>query len=173
MKIRVIKLGTECKDRATELAGTVTHWNCNMDQHVLYLFQPKGLDEEGQPIKKLGLETSRLDVTDKDFEEVEIPFQILGTTVKNVPSGFTGMAIDFVRHINGCFHVTIQPKGTLPKKGCPIRANQFDLRECCGEMITELSQEELARSKRTNPSPTDDIFEPIRVTNLFDTIGWR
>ncbi len=158
MKLRVLKLGTVCADTATKLEGTLTHWVFGMDDTVRYIFQPKGLDDEGTPVKKLLLADRRLKVKDSDFEEVEVPVDILGTQVTAKASGFTGMAIEFIRHINGCFHVTIQPAGLAKKTKEAIRACDFDLRECTGPKIVELSEPELKKSKREQPSPTGDTF---------------
>ena len=116
MKCRVLKLGTECTDRATELNGTVTHWIIDMGKNVDYLFQPRGLDENQQPLKKFFVCSERLDVKPENFEKVDVPFKILGSQVEDKASGFAGMAVEFVRHINGCFHVVIQPAGTLEGK---------------------------------------------------------
>lgn len=160
MKIRVLKLGTVCKDTATGLTGTLTHWYINMARTVEYLLQPKELNpDDGHPVKKLMLETERLLVTENDFEEVEIPFEILGSIVTNKSSGFTGTAVCFVRHINGCFHVSIQPKGLLPKTNCPIKPGEFDLRDCEGEKIPVLTAKEKSESETAEPSPanTDSI----------------
>jgi len=152
-KLKVVKLGTTCVDKATELQGTLTHWICDMSCKVNYLFQPQALNEEGQPVQQLYLEVERLDVKLTDFEEVEIPFEILGTIVSDKASGFTGMAISFMRHINGCFHVFIQPKGLNPKNNSPIQKCDFDLRSCSGEMIEKLSPKKLEESKKKTPSP--------------------
>jgi len=165
--LTVLKLGTECVDKATGLKGTLTHWAVDMGCRVRYLFQPRGLDDEGQPTGRLVLEEERLEVLSKDdFEEVEVPFEILGTIVTDKASGFTGMAIDFIRHINGCFHVSIQPKGILKKNGNPIQKSDFDLRQCTGKKIKELSEAELKESKNKNPSPapytTENIFQRKR-----------
>jgi hypothetical protein len=120
-----------------------------------YLFQPKGLDEDGEPLEKHYLCLERLSVKKADFEMVEVPFEILGTQVADKASGFNGMAITFIRHINGCFHVNIQPKGKLPKTGAPIRSHDFDLRSCTGEKIVELTKPELKKSRAEKPSPSD------------------
>ncbi len=160
-KIKVIKLGTFCKDKATELAGMLTHWLYDMEGRVSYFFQPKGLNEEGQPVDRLYLEANRLDVNEEDFEEVEVPVEILGTQVTDEGSGFTGMGVSFVRHINGCFHVFIQPKGVNKKNNSPIRKHDFDLRSCSGEMITKLSKEDLEKSKIEKPSPTGGNFDTV------------
>ncbi len=155
-EFRVLKLGTECRDRATELSGTLTHWLLDMGGIVLYLFQPRGLDDKGQPLNKKLVCAARLDVDDSDCETVEVPFEILGTTVTDKASGFTGMAVNFVRHINGCFHVAIQPKGTLPGDHQAIEIAEFDLRGCKGKAIRKLSEAEQKRSEEKNPSPTGD-----------------
>lgn len=55
-EIKVIKLGTACLDRASGLKGTLTHWIYKMDGGVDYLLQPKGLDEDGQPVNKIHLQ---------------------------------------------------------------------------------------------------------------------
>lgn len=158
MKKSVIKLGTECQDKATELKGTLTHWMVTMSGHVHYFFQPKGLDDQGQPLRRLYLEKERLDVKDKDFEEVEVPMEILGTIITDKASGFTGMATSFVRHINGCFHAYIQPKGMNRKTNSPIEACDFDLRSCTGKMIEKMSKEDLKKSKEDKPSPSGSGF---------------
>lgn len=158
--LRVIKLGTVCTDKATKLKGTVTHWLCNMGKRIDYLFQPEGLNpEDGQPVKKIILEEERLGVSPEYFEEVEIPFEILGTHVTSKASGFSGMAVEFVRHINGCFHVVIQPSGVLNKTNSPVLKTDFDLRECTGDMITKMDEEQLKTSKENTPSPTGDTFD--------------
>lgn len=154
-KVKVLKLGVECGEKATGLMGTLTHWVINMGGVVDYVFQPKGLNEEGQPLKKLYLCLERLSVKEVNFETVEVPFEILGTQVTDRASGFNGMAIAFVRHFNGCFHVDIQPRGTLPKTGAPISSHDFDLRCCTGEKIIELTKPQLKKSRAERPSPSD------------------
>lgn len=156
MKIRVLKLGTVCVDNATGLTGTLTHWYINLAKTVEYLIQPKELNpDDGHPVKKLCLEAERLQVTDADFEEVEVPFEILASIVTSKSSGFTGTAICFVRHINGCFHVSIQPKGLLPKTNSPIKPCEFDFRDCEGDKIPVLTVEEKKKSETDAPSPAN------------------
>lgn len=160
MKFSVIKLGTPCKEMATALSGMITHWTINMDRQVQYLFQPKGLDENGKPLKKMFCGPARLEAEgSNNFEEVEVPFEILGSRVTDKASGFTGTAVEFVRHINGCFHVAIQPAGLNAKTKAPFDRHEFDLRLCTGEKITLLSENELKQSRENTPSPTDDSFE--------------
>lgn len=158
-KITVLKLGTVCTDIATKLEGTLTHWTVGMGKQIDYIFQPKGLDKEGQPVKRLYLEVERLNVEKDDFEEVEVPFEILGTDVTDKASGFKGMAVGFVRHINGCFHVFIQPKGLRRESNLPIDKNDFDLRGCSGKMIQPLSEKKLKESEKDHPSPSGGSFD--------------
>jgi len=70
-RFKTIKLGTVCVDKATRLQGTVTHCAINMGGKVNYFFQPKGLDENGQPVRKLFLELERLEIQAlRDFENI-------------------------------------------------------------------------------------------------------
>lgn len=157
MRVRVLKLGTVCKDKATGLSGTLTIWLMGMGQNVIYVFQPKGLDEDGQPTGKLLIEEERLEFQEGDFETVEVPFEILGTMVSDKASGFNGMAVEFIRHINGCFHVMIQPPGLNEKTRSVVRKRDFDLRSCEGEMITQLSEKKLEESRKETPSPSGEV----------------
>ncbi|MFZ2038859.1 MAG: hypothetical protein WAV11_02895 [Minisyncoccia bacterium] len=173
MQKRVLKLGTICRDKATGLNGTLTHWIIDMGRKVGYLFQPKKLDENGQPVPCLYLVEERLEIKESDFEIVEIPFEILGTTVTAKASGFTGMAIEFIRHINGCFHVVIQPSGLCEKTGAPIERHDFDLRECTGRKIIELKEAELERSKKKSPSPSGYGFKISLPASLTKKLPFR
>lgn len=140
-----------------------------MSGNVSYFFQPRVLDDEGQPVEHLYLEAERFDVKPEDFEVVPTPFfKILGTTVTDKASGFTGMAVAFIRHINGCFHVFIQPEGLNSKNKSPIQRRDFDLRSCEGEMIEQLPPEKLEESKKKTPSPAPfgSNSEP-KLKNLF------
>jgi len=170
MKMRVLKLGTVCKDKATKLEGTLTHWIVDLGKKVNYLFQPKGLDEDGRPVGKLYLVEERLEIKENDFEMVDVPFKILGSIVTSKASGFTGMAVEFMRHINGCFHVVIQPSGMSQKTKAPIGKHDFDLRECTGKKIIEMNEAELAKSKVKNPSPTGDKFQVSLPSSLSQTL---
>lgn len=156
MKKKLLPLCTKHTDRATKLKGMLTHWIMRLDGNVEYIFQPAGLTEDGQPQKKMFLCAARLDVSSdissSDYEEVEIPFEILGTQVTDKASGFTGMAIEFIRHTNGCFHVMVQPSG-LTKDGKPIASVDFDLRLLEGDKVPRLTREERQESERKRPSP--------------------
>lgn len=162
-KIRVLKLGTVCVDKATKLKGTLTHWAINMSGYISYIFQPKGLNDEGQPVSSIYFEPGRLEVKEEDFEEIEVPIEILGTQVTHDPTGFNGMVVAFLRHLNGCFHVYIQPEGVLKKNKQVIEKMDFDFRSCSGKMIKQLSETELEKSKKDEPSPIKISCSEIKI----------
>lgn len=159
IKLRMIKLTTPCREKASDLKGAVTHAIIKMDKSVNYLFQPRGTNpDDGQPVERMFVGPERLIVSEKDYEDVEIPFEILGTEVADKASGFKGMAVEFVRYTHGCFHVLIQPKGTLKKTNSPVKHAEFDLRQCEGPMIKKLNDAELTESRKKKPSPTNLRF---------------
>lgn len=170
LKIKVLKLGKVYKDIATQLQGMLTLWAITLDRHVLYVFQPKGLDENGMPVMRLLLGEARLVPTPNDdnhHEEVEVDLEILGSIVTDKASGFTGTAIELVYHVNGCFHVVIQPAGLTEKTKEPIKTAEFDIRQCTGRKIKELSPPALQESKVKRPSPAGDMLQramPLSVS---------
>lgn len=156
-RVKVLKLGTACRDVATGLEGVVIHWAMNMSGDIQYVFQSRGLNGEGQPLELLYFCGARLEVGDSDYESVNVPFEILGTTVTDTVTTFTGIAVNFIRHLGGCFHVTIQPSGCASGGG-PISALDFDLRRCEGEMVKPIPEKKVKKSKKEKPSPT-----PVRM----------
>ncbi len=149
--IRVVKLGKPCGDIATGLSGQMTHWIIGMSHSVAYLFQPRGLNpKDGQPVEKIHLDSGRVKADDGDWEEVEVPVDILGTQVTDKASGFSGMATALIMHSTGCFHVQIQPSGVIQETNSPIERRDFALVQCEGEAIPKLDEKE---EKRKRPSP--------------------
>jgi len=161
-EFRVLRMGTVCEDKASRILGQITLWLMGMSGQITYFLQPKGLNDEGQPLSTLHMPVERLIVKDDDFEKVEIPFEILGTEVEDNASGFNGMATGFVCHFNGCFHVIIQPPGVVEKTGQHIKDADFDLRRCSGEKIPVLTPVEKKESEKKQPSPTSDRLPEIR-----------
>lgn len=161
-RFKVLKMGTEALDLATGLTGQVTHWMMGMSENITYFLQPKGLDSEGQPVGRLYMPVERLKVNEEDFENIEIPSNILGSIVTDDASEFTGMATHLIRHRNGCFHVNIQPKGIVEKTGKPIADHEFDIRGCSGEQIPVLTPAKKKASEKKNPSPIGDRLSAVR-----------
>ncbi len=158
MKLKLLALGETYTDHATLLEGTLTHWYCDMGHQIHYLLQPKGLTADGQPMKKILLEQARISHSTEDIREIEVPTDILGTEVKDKTSGFTGMAVELVQHIHGCLHIIIQPPGLVKATGLPYKPTDFDIRECVGEKIPELSPAAHTESLVTRPSPCDSSY---------------
>jgi hypothetical protein len=151
--MNIIKLRSLVADTTTRLVGMVTHYQVEMNGNAYYRFQPKGLNPEtGTPVDGLWLVENRLDGGKR--VDVELPMQVLGTEVEDLASGFKGTAIALVLHTTGCVHVQVQPKGTLPKTGAPIAAQDFDIRRLKGNAIPVLTEEEEDADIKRRPSPS-------------------
>jgi len=148
----MFKLNTSVTDKATGIKGRLTHKHVSLSGNESYIFQPKGLNPETlQPLKPEYIAASRID--GGTLEEDLMPRQILGTEVEDEASGFKGMAIGLTEHTNGCVHVLVQPKGTIPKTGEMIDPADFDIRRLKGKAIPKMTQKAKDESRRTTPSP--------------------
>jgi hypothetical protein len=151
----MIKLGSQVTDSATGIEGMVTHLQIEMNMSEYYQFQPKGLNpKSGQPVDRMWLVEERL-IGGEVVEDQELPTHVLGTIVEDEASGFTGMAVSLVFHINGCAHFNVQASG-LQDTGAPIETCNFDIRRLKGEAIKLMTVEELKVDEKKNPSPTGD-----------------
>lgn len=152
---KMIKLGSQVTDIATGMEGMVTHLQIGMDLSEYYQFQPRGLNpKSGQPVDRMWLVEKRL-TGGEIVEDQELPTHVLGTIVEDTASGFIGMAIDLVFHINGCVHFNVQAKG-LQDTGAPIETCNFDIRRLKGEAIEPMTPEELKQDEKKHPSPSGD-----------------
>jgi hypothetical protein len=165
MKACVFRLGDQFFDLATNVHGSITHLSINMEGHVNYIFQPTGLNKETrQPLATIVVERSRLQRVSQSGSqeveevEIEIPFEVLGSQVTHDATGFTGTAILLVYHINGCFHVMIQPHERVPNTGELVKPRDFAYIACSGDQIRKLTAKEVQREKKDRPSP-DDGFQ--------------
>lgn len=161
-KITVLKLRETNTDIATGATGMITHMIIDRDMRIRYLLQPRAVNPEtGHPVKRIHLEPERLEDKSKT-EEIDIPMEVLGTTVKDEASGIEGQAISFIRHPNGCFHVHIQPSGVIEKTREPIDVLDVDYRQVSGEFVAQQTEEEKEKSRieRPSPSPIPTWFGP-------------
>lgn len=154
----MIKLGSMCTDIATGIEGMVTHLQIDMNMSEYYQFQPRGLNpKSGQPVDRMWLVEERIEggmlLTEAD--EPDLPTHVLGTIVEDEASGFKGMAVSLVYHINGCVHFNVQPKG-LQDTGAPIETCNFDIRRLKGEAIKPMTSEEQKQDEVKCPSPSGD-----------------
>lgn len=159
-KITVFKLDTILKEGATGLTGMLTHWYYGAAGDIRYIFQPKGINpEDGKPVDRIMTDAAWIP-EGTPTEEIEIPDEILGSDVMDKASGFKGKAVAFVCHLDGCFHVKVQPPGIVKKTGAPFEQCEFDLRRLEGKMIPVKTEAEVKQSKAEKPSPasTDGVI---------------
>jgi hypothetical protein len=128
-----------------------------MDESVGYFLQPLGLDEKGEPHDRLNVKVEHLDVAPTDYHEIDVPMNILGSIVTDDLSTFTGMAMAFYWHLNGCLHVVVQAPAKDGKIPQPL---EFDLRHCSGDQIPKLTEAEVTASEKATPSPAGGRREP-------------
>lgn len=151
----MIELGSYVTDKATGLEGMVTHLQIEMDKTEYLRFQPRGLNpKSGQPVDSMWLVETRLEGGNR-IPTPDLPVHVLGTIVEDEASGFTGMAISLILHINGCVHFNVQAKG-LQDTGAPIGECNFDIRRLKGEAITPMTKEEQKIDEKKKPSPSGD-----------------
>src|SRR5688572_1954638 len=128
----MFKLQTPMTDKATGLDGHLTHLQVEGGNRM-YIFQPKGLTDEGEPIDSFWISPDRV-VGGEEIPDPYLGLEILGSIVKDKATGFEGMAVASVLHPNGCLHLDVQPAGKT-KSGKKVPRHNFDLRELEGEKI--------------------------------------
>ena len=147
----ILKLGVPVVDRATGLKGMLTHAEISISGRILYQFRPQGLDKDTQhPVKGMWIDVDKR--IEGELVDVDMPMEVLGTEVKEVNSGFKGMAVGLVQHISGCVHVVIQPKGQT-KNGDPIGPLDTDILLLEGKAIPKKTEVEQTEHKKKFPSP--------------------
>jgi hypothetical protein len=161
MEITFMELGEFVTEKASETRGMLTHFALEPEGGRHYLFQPHGLNPEtGLPISSFWITESRIVGGTKIT--VDLPTEVLGTQVEDKASGYKGLALDMVYHINGCVHFNVKPKGTIAKTGATIAAQEFDIRRLKGEAIPELSKEEIKKSQEEKPSPMESPDRSVK-----------
>lgn len=155
-KIQRLRLGTMVTDTISNTKGMLTHMQVHIGGHREYIYQPSGLNpNNGQPVDRIWLTEPR--IKGGEFEETEIPIEILGSEAEDIATGFKGKVVSLVYHLNGCLHVEIKPEGTNRLDGSTIAACEFDIRRVKGEAIKPLSPKKLEKSIKERPSPIGSI----------------
>lgn len=150
------KLNQRATDNYTGVEGTLTLWELREDGRFHYYVQPHGLHPEtGAPVD--GFWTITDAILNGETMESDVPKEVLGTSVTDEVTGFTGTAIYLTQHISGCLHVGIQPKGKN-KNGSVFESRNFDLRRCIGVAIPKLTDAERAESQEKKPSPSGGSY---------------
>ena len=163
MQVKALKLGVSCSDSVTGLQGMLTHWQYEQDGRIRYLFQPRLLSEDnGLPVPKITLASDRIRADETLWEQVDVPAGLLGQKVKDKASGFEGTVTALTRHINGCFHASLQSPQLI--KGRLVPGYDLDLRQLeNAEQLLNQTPEEITESKVAKPSPDADAHfeEPL------------
>jgi hypothetical protein len=148
----MFKLGTMVTDSVTGLKGMLTHLQIEGDSKM-YLFQPRGLNPKTEePVDAIWIAPDRI-LNGQDVAEPYLALDALGTEVEDEASGFKGVAVAAVLHINGCIHLDIQPAGIVKETGRPIKRNNFDIRRLKGKAIKPMNEAEREKSQTARPSP--------------------
>lgn len=134
-KIRLLTTGTKCTDSPTGMKGTITHIEILKEGVTEYLFRPEGLNPETSlPLESFPVEVWRLNVTDSDFEEREIPIEDIGKVFKDKVTTYVGTVVATVIHLNGCLHYVLQAQGINKSKN-RIQKIEVDPRSCEGAKV--------------------------------------
>jgi hypothetical protein len=162
----MIELGSYVTDEATGLDGMVVNLQIEMDLSEFYYFQPRGLNPKSlQPTEGMWLVEKRLS-GGKRIASPDLPTHVLGTLVEDDASGFKGIAVSMVYHINGCVHFNVQAKG-LQDTGAPIQTCNFDIRRLKGRLILPMTKEEQKKDEVKNPSPAgNSSYKPATQNSV-------
>lgn len=160
--MKVYKLGTIVKDKASTTDGMLTHLVIHIGGNLEYIFQPKGLNPKTRaPVERIIVQGARI----QNGEELEMDMTyanaILGTQGEDF-TGFKGIILNLVYHINGCIHIGIKPEGVSEDTGNTYDPQEFDIRRVKGEAITPLTEEELRKSIVETPSPEGQPLRRIK-----------
>ncbi len=148
----MFKLGTDVKDSVTGLKGMLTHARLEGDT-LLYIFQPRALNPKTrEPVEGFYIDKNRV-VNGIDAPEPYLAREVLGSQVEDRASGYNGIAIASVLHINGCVHLEIQAQGVAPETFEKIKRQNIDIRQLKGKAIKQMTESEVVQSHTTTPSP--------------------
>lgn len=149
-KIKLFKLNKKAKDTATKEEGTIVLCQIDGSRNVSYLLQKPGLNKEtGEPLSSIWTPSFRLEGVEE--EDHELPLDILGSTVTDLPTGFTGFAESLILHVSGCLHVNVVPEHKK-QNGEDAPSQNFALNRLIGLKIP-MTEEQREEEKKTKPSP--------------------
>jgi hypothetical protein len=150
----MLKFGVPVVDKFTGLKGMITHLQVNSNRSEWYIFQPRGINpQNGKPVDNIWLSGDRLVGADDIPYPPDLPWDILGTEVEDVASGFKGIVTSITLHISGCVHANVQPKGIHKKTGQVVEGCDFDVRRLKGKSVKPMSEKKREKDQRIRPSP--------------------
>lgn len=153
--MKVYKLGVPVKDNISGVQGILTHLTVSGPTNMEYVFQPKSINPStGTFADIIFLATER--INNGILEEVDIPFDVIGTAAEDIATGYKGKIAQLVYHMNGCLHVGLKRPG-LNESGNTFPAIEFDIRRLKGPKLKPLSDKKLEDSKKKFPSPISVI----------------
>ncbi len=152
--MKLYKLNSVVEDKATGVKGSPTHLVYDCDGRPSYIFQPKLLDpEDGHPVPHYHLEPSRAIGSESDLMEYNPPLEVIGTEVTEKNTGFAGMAVGLVLHVDGCVHVVIQARGVVAKNNHVIKRRDVSILRLEGPAIPVLNEQQKDEVRQKTPSP--------------------
>ncbi len=170
-----IKLGNIVRDSATGFEGIANIKVEMIDGSTQYALQPRvKVDDKGEGEMKMPegylidvqlLEYVGEGVAGKLKPHPQTPF-ILGEEVKDTVTGFKGIVIDRVFHLNGCVHLTVVPQ--VGKDGAAARGSNFDWKRLkrigkgVSESIKAKAVEPESVGERADTGKTSDETPPAR-----------
>ena len=112
-----IKLGHFAQDKASGFTGLVTQRIDQFGGNVQFVLSPRvkedGTYPEAMQMDQHNLVAVKAPVGAEEVEVTPPPKKfdwVLGNTVKDVVSGFVGIAIESATHMNGCVSFQVVPK---------------------------------------------------------------
>lgn len=154
--MQMIKLGSRVTETSTGLKGMLVQYLVKLGGNRFYLFGPNGVNAESKvPIKPFWVAEEQ--IKGGEFvPEPDMRQEILGSTVTDMASGYSGTALGLTLHISGCLHVCIQASGKT-EKGEVINDLNFDLRQCSDPRVPKWTEAEIEKDKRDKPSPGPEV----------------
>lgn len=150
--MKLFKLGTKVKDKASGIDGMLTVASIDMDGGQQYAVQPCALNPKTKlPLEPFWINSSRV-VGGKEVK-IELPINVISSEVEDMATGLKGTVICLNYHLSGCVHLEIKPKGTIKETGETIKCIDIDIRRLKGKEIPVLTEKELDEDKKKKPSP--------------------
>lgn len=153
--MKAYKLATLVKDSISGVQGILTHLNIGGKNSMEYVFQPKSINPStGMPADVMFIAPER--VVGGIEEEIDVPFDILGTKGEDIGTGYKGKIVNIVYHMNGCLHIGMKKEG-LNQEGNTFPSIEFDIRRVKGVKLNPLTTKEMDDSKKKFPSPSKGL----------------
>ena len=159
--MKLFKLSTDVTDAATKKTGQLALAVIEADGHVVYWFQPDGLNmKKGTPLQRIRLTPNR--VIGGVEKEYEIRTDLLMTNVEHKPSGFKGVCTSIILMDTGCCHLVISPTTTVADTGELVQDHDFSIQNCVGDKLSPMTEEEKTVEQKVRPSGPS-VLNPSRV----------